>query len=174
MCVCLCICLCVCLYRRISPTTEPIGFSFTGQLFIGPRKVYNYFGGGYNHPPKRNRPQKRITYPPPPPPKKKKTKLKKQVLELNSPFLKCPQRPLGGVAAILLYKVISVFCLYQRILLTAELILFSFTVKLLIGPGKVLNYFWGGCLHPLPPKNIFKKFLKLNFKWDEIDVPPTS
>ena len=41
---------------------------------------------------------------------------------------------------ILLYKVVSVFCLSsRRISLTAELILFSFRVKLLIGPGKVLN-----------------------------------
>ena len=25
-----------------------------GLLLIGPGKVYNYFGGGYHHPPKRN------------------------------------------------------------------------------------------------------------------------
>ena len=38
------VCVVVCLYRRISLTAEP----------IGPGKVYNYFGGGYHHPPKRN------------------------------------------------------------------------------------------------------------------------
>ena len=39
-------CLSVCLYRRISLTGEPIWFSFTGKLLIGPGKVFNYFGGG--------------------------------------------------------------------------------------------------------------------------------
>ena len=37
----------VCLSVRISLTAEPTGFSFIG-------KVYNYFGEGYDHPPKRN------------------------------------------------------------------------------------------------------------------------
>ncbi len=44
---------------------------------------------------------------------------------------------LKGGTDILLYKVVSIFCLSRRISLTAEPILFSFTVKLLIGPGKV-------------------------------------
>ena len=56
----------VCLYRRISPTAKLIGSSLTGQLFMCFGKVYDYLGGGYNHPSKRNRPQKKIT-----PPKKK-------------------------------------------------------------------------------------------------------
>ena len=30
---------------------EPIGFSFTEYLLIGPGKIYNYFGGGYHQPP---------------------------------------------------------------------------------------------------------------------------
>ena len=47
----------VCLYQRISLTTEPIWFSLTGQLFIGPGKVYNYSGGGYHHPPKKIAPK---------------------------------------------------------------------------------------------------------------------
>ena len=55
-------------------------------------------------------------------------------------------------ALYILYKVVCVFCLSRRISLTAKLILFPFTVKLLIGPGKVLNYFWRGCLHFPPPK----------------------
>ena len=34
----------VCLFvLRISLVAEPIGFSFTGQLFIGPAKVQNHF-----------------------------------------------------------------------------------------------------------------------------------
>ena len=44
--------------KRISLTTEPIWFSFTGLLFIGPGKVFNYFGVGYHNPPKKNRPSK--------------------------------------------------------------------------------------------------------------------
>ena len=48
--------------------------------------------------------------------------------------------------------------LYQRILLTTKPIRFSFTGYLLIGPGKVYIYFWGGKL-PLeknnpPPKKL--------------------
>ena len=50
--VCMFVCVFVCLYRRISLTAEPIRFSFTGQLFIGPEKVYNYLGEGYHHPPR--------------------------------------------------------------------------------------------------------------------------
>ena len=46
-----------------------------------------------------------------------------------------------GADTILLYKVISVFLSVPKDLETAEPILFSFTVKLLIGPGKVLNFF---------------------------------
>ncbi len=65
---------------------------------------------------------------------------------------------------ILLYKVVSVFCLSRTISLTAKPILFSFTVKLLIGTGKVLNYFWEGCLHPLPHKKL---------KLDEVDFSPS-
>ena len=53
---------------------------------------------------------------------------------------------------ILLHKVVGVFCLSRRISLTSELILFSFTVKLLIGLGKVYSHFGGGYLHP-PTKN---------------------
>ena len=56
---------------------------------------------------------------------------------------------------ILLHKVVTFFCLSQRISITPEPIMFSFTVKLLIGLGKVLNYFWGGCLQPPSPKKIF-------------------
>ena len=48
-------CLSLCVYRRISLTTEPIWFSFTVLLLIGPGKVYSYFGGRYHHPSKRNR-----------------------------------------------------------------------------------------------------------------------
>ena len=47
-------CVFVCLYRRISLTAEPSWFSFTGKLLIGPGNVFNYFWGGYYHPPKRN------------------------------------------------------------------------------------------------------------------------
>ena len=79
-------------------------------------------------------------------------------------FLNCASL-LYLINYILLYKVVSVFCLSRRISLTAEPILFSLTMKLLIGPGKVLNYFWGGCIHPPPPKRIFFfTLLKLKFK----------
>ena len=44
--------LSVCLYRRFSLTTEPIWFSFTDKLLLGPGKVYDYFRGGYIHYPK--------------------------------------------------------------------------------------------------------------------------
>ena len=62
------VCLFSCLFIRISLTAQPIGFSFTGYLLIGPGKVYNYFGGGYYHPSKKSPLEKKIT----PPPKKKK------------------------------------------------------------------------------------------------------
>ena len=44
----------VCQSLSISLTAESIGFFLTGYFLIGPGKVYNYFGGGYRHPPKRN------------------------------------------------------------------------------------------------------------------------
>ena len=47
----------VCLYRRISINAEPIGFSLTGQLFIAPGKIYNYFGREYH-----NRNHKKIKF----------------------------------------------------------------------------------------------------------------
>ena len=37
--------ICVCLYRRISLTDEPIGFSLRVSL-TGPGKVYNNYGKG--------------------------------------------------------------------------------------------------------------------------------
>ena len=66
------VCLFVCLQQRITLTAGPIGFSFTGQLFIVPGKVCNYFLGGWDTP----NPPKNEKYPPP---KKKilfKTKIK--------------------------------------------------------------------------------------------------
>ncbi len=48
--------LCVCLYRRTLLTYEPIRFSFTVQLLIGPGKVHSYFWGGYLHPTKKYHP----------------------------------------------------------------------------------------------------------------------
>ena len=56
--VCLFVCLFVCLQRRISLTAEPIGFSFTGQLLIGPWQVYNYFLVGWDTP--NSPPQKKL------------------------------------------------------------------------------------------------------------------
>ena len=32
--------------------TESVWFSFTVSLFIGPEKVYNYWGEWYHHPPR--------------------------------------------------------------------------------------------------------------------------
>ena len=77
-------------------------------------------------------------------------------------------------SAILLYKSASLLCLQRKISLTAQLIWFSFIVKLLLGPGMVFNYFEGGYLHPpkrihlqqkmtTPQKN-FSSFLNLNLK----------
>ena len=43
---CVFVCLSVCLYRMISLTAEPIGFSLTGQLLIGPGKVLINLGEG--------------------------------------------------------------------------------------------------------------------------------
>ena len=37
-------------------------------------------------------------------------------------------------------------------------------IVLLMGNGKVLNYFWGGCLHPPPLQKYFFALLKFNFK----------
>ncbi len=67
-------------------------------------------------------------------------------------------------------------CLYWRILLTAEPIWFSFSMKLLIGPGKVYNY-----LRKIPPLSqeikpleksqprpkvfLLKKILPLTSQW---------
>ncbi len=67
---------------------------------------------------------------------------------------------------ILLYKVVSVFCLSQPIL-------FSFTVKLPIGHQRDLNYFWGGCLYQPPPKKYFLLFKNYNLKWVEVDLSPS-
>ena len=39
-----------------SLTVGQIWFSFIVKLLIGPGKAFNYFGGGYRHHPKRNRP----------------------------------------------------------------------------------------------------------------------
>ena len=39
-----------CLQERIPLTAEPIRFSFTFKLLIGPEKVYSYFCRGYVHP----------------------------------------------------------------------------------------------------------------------------
>ena len=39
----------------ISLTAEPIWFTFTVKILIGPGKVYNYFGRVYHHPPKKHR-----------------------------------------------------------------------------------------------------------------------
>ena len=36
----------MCVYRRILLTTKPIWFSFTGQLFIGPKRFHTYLGEG--------------------------------------------------------------------------------------------------------------------------------
>ena len=73
------------------------------------------------------------------------------------------------------YNCISVsVCLYLRISLTAELIGFSLTGMLLIGPGKVYSYFGGGYDHPperncpleinyAPPPKKKKSELKMGF-----------
>ena len=42
------------LYRRLSLPAEPIWFTFTGYLLIGPGKDYNYFWGRCYQPSKRN------------------------------------------------------------------------------------------------------------------------
>ena len=50
----------ICLFvLKISLTAEPIWW-----LLIYPRKVFNYFEGGYHHPPKRNCLQKKCSPPP--------------------------------------------------------------------------------------------------------------
>ncbi len=75
---------------------------------------------------------------------------------------------------ILLYEVVSVFCLSRTISLTAEPILFSFKVKLLIGSEKVLNYFWRGCIHPPLPQKYLFTLRNSNLKLDEVDFPPPT
>ena len=51
-------------------------------------------------------------------------------------------------------------CVYQRISLTTEPIWFSFTVKLLINPGKVYIYvFWGGIPAPFQEKSPKKRHI---------------
>ena len=48
-----------------------------------------------------------------------------------------------------LYKSSRMFvCLYVRVTLTTRPIWFSFAVKLLIGQGKILNYFGRGYNNP--------------------------
>ena len=51
-------------------------------------------------------------------------------------FIFIPYNKVTGSLYVCMYV-----CLYQRIVLTAELIWFSFTVKLLIGPQMILGYF---------------------------------
>ena len=108
-------CVSVCLYRMISLTAELIGFYLTGQLLIGPGKDYNYFGGGYHHPPKRNRPQKKINTP------QKKlfslTRMINWVIKFDSPLLKCPQRPLGAQLLILYNCIFYILYLEIKVLL---------------------------------------------------------
>ena len=41
-------CLFVCIDGSLDGSAEPIGFSLTGQLLIGPGKVYSYFDGLIN------------------------------------------------------------------------------------------------------------------------------
>ena len=85
-------CLFVCLSVPKDLTNCRIDEVLLNRIaLIGPRKVYNYFGGGYHHHPKIYRTQKFFF----------KLKNLKQVLGFNSPLLKCPQRPLGGVVATL-------------------------------------------------------------------------
>ena len=60
-------------------------------------------------------------------------------------------------SAIQLYTVASLLCLQRKISLTAQLIWFSFIVKLLIGPGMVYNYFGGGYLQPPKINHLQKK-----------------
>ena len=92
----------VCVYRRISLTAEPIWFSFTMQLLIGPVKVYNYFGGGYYHLLKRYCLQKKITTT-----TKIQLKLKLRKSSIGStdpPFSQCPLRPLGANPLVCMYS----------------------------------------------------------------------
>ena len=75
---------------------------------------------------------------------------------------------------ILLYKVVSVFCLSRRILLNAEYILFSFIAKLLIGPGiEGFKLIFGRVSSPPSPKNFFFTLLNTNFEWYEVDFSPS-
>ena len=68
---------------------------------------------------------------------------------------------------ILLYKVVSLFGLSRRIWLTAEPILFSITVKLLIGPGYDFKLFLERVSSPLSPQ---QKYFCLRSTFP----PPTS
>ena len=55
----LCLCICFCLQKDLSNHRTDMVL-----LYIDPGKVYNYFGVGYHHPSKRNRPYQKM--PPPP------------------------------------------------------------------------------------------------------------
>ena len=48
----------VCVYQRIQLIAEPIWFFFYNLALKVPRKIQNYFRGGYHYPQKRNRLQK--------------------------------------------------------------------------------------------------------------------
>ncbi len=53
----------LCLHVTILLNAEPIWFFFIMQLLIGPWKVYNHFGRGFHHPPKKkNIPFRNILY----------------------------------------------------------------------------------------------------------------
>ena len=56
----ICVCLSVCVPNNLANPQTDMVFLFR-VLLIGPGKVYNYFWGGYHHPPKRNNPEKKIT-----------------------------------------------------------------------------------------------------------------
>ena len=73
------------LYQTISITAEPIWFSLTGLLFIGPGKVYNY--SGEEIPPREITPRKKLT----PDPPKKISELKNWIVEFNYPSSSAPR-----------------------------------------------------------------------------------
>ena len=82
-----------CLYLRISLTTELIWFSFTMQRFLGPRKTFNYYWGGYHSPPHQ---QKKIRL-------KLFKKIKTQCrIDFTLTHIKCPQMASGAKAIVLL------------------------------------------------------------------------
>ena len=62
--------------------------------------------------------------------------------------------------------------LYRRILLTTEPIWFCFTMKLLLGPGKVFVYFWKGTYNL--PREIVKRIfiVKLKLKMGQLLLRP--